>query len=198
MPETESCALMVLAAGGSRRMGSAKQLLHVNGEPLVRLAARIALEANLHPVVVVLGAQADRIRPQLAGLALLMVENPGWREGLASSLRAGIDAILRAAPSARGLIVMPVDQPRLTSAHLKNIEAAQRASGSTIVASDYGDHRGPPAYFGRLHFPELLALRGDKGARELLCGGNVQLIAAPPGSGFDLDRPEDHDRLRDA
>ncbi len=198
MAEAEPCALLVLAAGGSRRMGIAKQLMRINGEPLVRAAARIAVGANLQPVVVVLGAQADRIRPQLEGLAVVAVDNANWQEGLASSLRTGIDAVVRAAPLARGVIVMPADQPRLTAAHLMNIEAAQRAGGSAIVASDYGDHRGPPAYFGRRHFPALRALRGDTGARELLCGDDVELVTAPPGSGFDLDQPQDVRRLRDA
>lgn len=189
MAETGPCALLVLAAGGSSRMGQPKQLLIVDGEPLVRRVALTALEANLHPVVVVLGAQADRIRPHLQDLAVSIVENPRWQEGMASSLRAGVGAIMADVPRARGLIVMLADQPRLTAVHLRNLEAAQRASNRTIVASDYGDHLGPPAYFGRAHFRALLALRGDVGARELLRAFDAESIAAPAGSGMDLDSP---------
>ncbi len=178
-------------------MGRPKQLLVVNGEPMLRVAVRMALEAGLRPVVVVLGAQADRIRPCIEDLDVHAVENAAWQEGMASSLRAGITAVERVAPAARGLIVMPADQPRLTATHLRNIEAAQRASGRTIVASDYGDHLGSPAYFGRRHFPALQALRGDAGARELLQDDAVERIAAPAGCAFDLDRVADLARLRD-
>jgi molybdenum cofactor cytidylyltransferase len=191
MTEAEPCALLVLAAGGSKRMGEPKQLLRVGGEPLIRRVTHTALEADLHPVIVVLGAQADRIRPHLQDLAVSIVENPSWQEGMASSLSAGVEAIMADVPRARGLIVMLADQPRLTAAHLMNLEAAQRASNRTIVASDYGDHLGPPAYFGRAHFPALLALRGDVGARELLRAFDAESIAAPPGSGMDLDDPAD-------
>ncbi len=178
-------------------MGRPKQLLIVDGEPMLRMAVRMALEASLHPVVVVLGAQADRIRPHLEDLAVFIVVNPGWQEGMASSLRAGIAGVERIAPRAHGLIVMPADQPRLTATHLRNIEAAQRASGRTIVASDYGDHLGPPAYFSRRHFPALQALRGDAGARELLRDDAVERVAAPAGCAFDLDSLADIARLRD-
>lgn len=198
MAETEPCALLVLAAGGSKRMGQPKQLLCVNGEPLIRRVTLAALEANLRPTVILLGAQADRIRPHIKDLAALIVENPQWNEGVASSLRAGVATIVHNAPQARGLIVMLSDQPWLTAAHLIRIEAAQRASGQTIVASDYGDHRGPPAYFGRQHFPALQALRGDVGARELLRDLDVESVAAPAGSGADLDSPDDYARLLDS
>ena len=197
MTEAEPCALLVLAAGGSQRMGEPKQLLSVRGEPLIRRVTRTALEADLHPVVVVLGAQADRIRPHLRDLAVSTVENLNWQEGLASSLRAGLEAIMTDVPQVRGVIVMPADQPWLTAAHLRNIEAAQRASNRTIVASDYGDHLGPPAYFGRKHFPALLTLSGDAGARELLRAFDAESVAAPAGSGIDCDNPADYARLRD-
>lgn len=191
MAEAGPCAIVLLAAGGSARMGEAKQLIRVDGEPLIRRAARIALEAGLHRVFVVLGAEADRIRPAVEDLAVSIVTNPNWHEGIASSLRAGVLAIERELPGARGLIAMPADQPGLTALHLCRIDETQRARGASIVASDYGDHRGPPAFFGRRHFARLLALRGDTGARELLHADDAEAVAAPQGSDFDIDRPED-------
>jgi molybdenum cofactor cytidylyltransferase len=191
MAEPDPCALLILAAGGSKRMGRPKQLLSVGGEPLVRKVTLAALGSNLRPAIVVLGAQAHGIRPHLEDLAVSIVENPRWQDGVASSLRTGVGAVMRVAPHARGLIVILADQPRLTAAHLTSIESAQRASGRTIVASDYGDHLGPPAYFGCRHFAALQALQGDVGARELLRAFAAETIAAPAGSGDDLDSPGD-------
>jgi molybdenum cofactor cytidylyltransferase len=197
MAEAGDCAVVVLAAGGSTRMGEPKQLIRINGVPLVRRASLVAVEARLGRVFVVLGAEREAIRPAIADLDLSMVVNADWREGLASSLRAGVEAVLCELPAARGLIAMPADQPRLTAEHLRALDATQRARGAAIVASDYGDHRGPPAYFARAEFPALAALRGDAGARGLLGGPAVETVAAPPGSGFDVDRPEDLERFRD-
>jgi molybdenum cofactor cytidylyltransferase len=198
MAEAGDCVVAVLAAGGSSRMGEPKQLLPVSGETLVRRAARLATEAGVGPVLVVLGAESDRVRAEIEDLPLRIVLNAGWQEGLASSLRAAVEAAERAHPAARGLLVMPADQPRLTAGHLRAIDAAQRAGGAAIVASDYGSHRGPPAFFAKQRYATLRALRGDSGARALLNGADAATVAAPPGSGIDLDRPEDLDRLRDA
>lgn len=197
MADAGACVVVVMAAGGSSRMGEPKQLLAVDGEPLVRRAARVALDAGLARVLVVLGAEAERVRAAIQDLDLAIVVNAGWREGLASSLRAGVGEVERIAPGARGLIVLPADQPRMPAGHLRRIDAAQRRSGATVVASDYGDHRGPPAYFGRPHFAAIKALRGDGGAREFLQGDGVETVAAPAGSDFDLDRPDDLLRLRE-
>lgn len=197
MADAGACVVVVLAAGGSSRMGRPKQLLDVDGEPLVRHAARVALDAGSGRVLVVLGAEAERVRAAIEDLDLAIVVNPDWREGLASSLRAGVAEVERIAPDARGLIVLPADQPRMPALHLRRIDEAQRRSSATVVASDYGDHRGPPAYFGHRHFAALKALRGDAGARELLQVDGVETVAAPAGSDLDLDRPADLLRLRE-
>lgn len=198
MAEAGDCVVAVLAAGGSSRMGEPKQLLRIDGEPLVRRAVRLATEARVGPTVVVLGAEAGRIRAEIEDLPIQIVLNAGWEEGLASSLRAAVEAAERGHPAARGLLVMPADQPRLTAAHLRALDAAQRAGGAPIVASDYGDHRGPPALFAASQYAALRALCGDAGARDLLAVAGVATVAAPPGSGLDLDRPSDVDRQRDA
>jgi molybdenum cofactor cytidylyltransferase len=197
MADLGPCPILVLAAGGSKRMGRAKQLLLVDGLPLLRRAVLVAIEARPQAVVVVLGAEAGRVRTSIADLDVRIVVNERWREGLASSLSAGTSEIERILPDARGLIAMPADQPRLRAAHLRAIDRAQRERGAAIVATDYGDHRGPPAYFGRLHFPALKSLRGDVGARELLRGDAVETVAAEPGSGVDVDRPRDLARFQD-
>jgi molybdenum cofactor cytidylyltransferase len=195
MADAGPCVVLLLAAGGSTRMGRAKQLLQVEGQPLVRRAARTAIDAGLHRVLVVLGAEAARIRPVIADLDVDIVLNPDWTEGIASSLRAGVAAVERDHPDARGLIVMMADQPGISAAHLGRINAARCVGGAPIVGSDYGDFRGPPAYFARGHFATLKSLRGDVGARELLQAKAILTVAAPPGSGADLDSPLDYHRL---
>ncbi len=197
MAEAGPCVILLLAAGGSTRMGQLKQLLQVEGQPLLRRAARAAIDAGLHRVLVVLGAEAARVLPVIADLDVGIVLNPEWPEGIASSLRAGVLAVEQGLPDARGLIVMMADQPWMPAAHLCRIDAARRTGCGSIVASDYGDHLGPPAYFDRQHFPALKALRGDAGARTLLLSEAVVAVAAPAGSDADLDEPRDLLRMAD-
>lgn len=189
------CALVLLAAGASRRLSRPKQLLEVAGEPLIRRMARVAIEARLFPSVVVLGSHSAQIRAVLADVPLQLVENPAWEEGMASSLRAGIAAVLQQSPHAHGAIVMLVDQPHVTATHLASIQQAHHASGCSIVATRYDDHSGPPAYFSREHFPVLQSLRGDVGARVLLRAFDTHSVPAPPGMSIDLDTAADAARL---
>jgi len=93
MNEPPRFGAVILAAGGSSRMGRPKPLLEIGGRPLVACAAEAALAAAVWPVVVVLGAHAEKIRPALARLPVLPIENPAWSEGMASSLRAGLAAL---------------------------------------------------------------------------------------------------------
>jgi CTP:molybdopterin cytidylyltransferase MocA len=195
MVEPQRCALLLLAAGGSRRLGEPKQLVIVDGEPLIRRVVRTALAAQLRPTVVVLGARASQIRAHLEGQPVTVVENLQWNEGMASSIRKGVTAALAEAPEIDGIVVMLADQPQLTTKHLAALLGAQRESGRDIVASDYGDHLGPPAYFGRRHFPALLELRGDAGARALFGIFDPLAVAVPHDVSADLDTPEDYSRL---
>lgn len=188
-------ALLLLAAGGSRRLGEPKQLLSVDGEPLIKRAVRIALAAQLQPTVVVLGAYAAQIRAHIEDQPVTIVENPDWREGMASSIRSGLAAVLAEAPDAGGIVMMLADQPHLKAEHLAALVTAQRTSGRDIVAADYGNHLGPPAYFGRRHFSALRELQGDAGARALF--GNIEPLPVPlpRNASADLDTPEDYSRL---
>jgi len=198
MAESPQCGLLLLAAGGSRRLGEPKQLVVVDGEPLIQRAVRIALTAQLHPTVVVLGAHAAQVRAHLENQPVMLVENPQWREGMASSIRAGLNALLAAAPETGGIVMMLADQPQLTADHLAALVAAQRTSGRDVVVSDYGDHLGPPAYFGRTHFAALGELHGDVGARALFESLDPLSVPLPRIVSADLDTPEDYSRLVDS
>lgn len=154
-------AAAILAAGESKRLGRPKQLELVDGEALLRRTARIALAARVARVAVVLGAYRDRVEPALAGLDVEVLDNAGWSEGMASSLRV---AAAWASPY-DALLVCVCDQPDLTTDHL---DALVARAGERAVASGYAGTVGVPAIFPRAMFPALAALTGDRGARGLL------------------------------
>ena len=182
-------AAIVLAAGSSSRMGRSKQLLEIAGCSLVRHVVEVARAASLSPVVVVVGAEGQAIRAEIADLDVSAVENASWREGIASSLQCG----LRALPGTAELaLVLLCDQPAVSASLLQAMLQAQRQTGKEIVACRYAGALGAPALFARSRFPELLALAGDVGARTLLrrAGDEAAIVDFPEGA-FDLDTPED-------
>ncbi|MDJ0850439.1 MAG: nucleotidyltransferase family protein [Myxococcota bacterium] len=183
---------VLLAAGGSRRLGRPKQLLVEEGEALVRRAARAALDAGVEEVVVVLGAHAAEVADALAGLALRTVENADWRAGLGSSIACGV----RAAEGDAVLLLL-ADQPGVDAALLRRLLAAARA-GHRRVACAYDDVRGVPALFSDPDdLARLAELSGDRGARTLLAArpDSVHAIDAPEAA-FDIDDEADWARWR--
>jgi molybdenum cofactor cytidylyltransferase len=194
-PATAGLGAIVLAAGSSRRLGGPKQLLELHGEPLVRRAARVAVEAGFWPVVVVLGPGADRVRSALAGMPLVTAHNPEHEEGLASSIRTGLRRLRVCCPDLRGAMLLACDQPDVDEAHLDALAQAAQAEHKTIAASAYGDDLGVPALVLAEVFPELLALTGDLDARALLGSDRSRVAAVPaPAGSLDVDTDEDWQR----
>jgi molybdenum cofactor cytidylyltransferase len=198
MPEAEPVGgppfllgAVVLAAGGSSRMGSAKQLLPLDGKPLIVRAVEAVLGSPARPVVVVLGSDAQRVREAIAGLPVHAVLNPDWPAGMASSIRAGLSAILEDSPGLDAVLVALCDQPALTPEVIGRLAEAHRSTGR-IAAARYAGRNGAPAVFGRGHFEALGALTGDTGARALL-NGDADPVAALdlPDFAADLDTPAD-------
>jgi molybdenum cofactor cytidylyltransferase len=174
---------MVLAAGASRRLGRPKQLVRLRYEPLVVRAVRLARSLRPLWVGVVVGARAGRVASALAGLDVEVVHARRWREGLSASLAAGVR---RAPRRARRLLVMTVDQWQISAADLRRLVAAAR--GARPAAAAYAGDIGVPAVFPRRLWPALAALRGDRGARQLLVGGAA--VAVPmAAAAADLDTP---------
>jgi CTP:molybdopterin cytidylyltransferase MocA len=195
--ETLRVAAVVLAAGASRRLGRSKQLVEIDGRPLVRRIAEAALAAGCAPLAVVLGAEADAVSRALGGLAAVLVRNEGFEEGLASSIRVGVAAARDATPRCDGALLLLVDQPRVDASVLRRLLARfGEGRGKRIAVCAYGGGVGVPAVFPRGRFDALAALRGDRGAKGLLESERERLLEVPfPGGALDLDTPDDLARL---
>ena len=182
------CAV-VLAAGGSRRLGRAKQLAVVDGETLLGRTLRVVREAGVDSVVVVLGARAEEIAAVVDLSGSRVVMNPDWETGIASSIRAGVFA----AGDADGVLMLVCDQPRLSAEHLQ--ELIQRFDGDAVLASGYAGIAGIPAVFPKAMFARLMELAGDAGARVLLRDPDVPMAIVSWEDGVvDVDTADD---LRD-
>jgi CTP:molybdopterin cytidylyltransferase MocA len=183
---------LILAAGGSSRMGVPKQLLEIGGRPLVARAVDAALDSGARPVVVVLGSDPEMVLAPIADRGIVSVRNPDWATGLSSSIRVGLAALLAAEPSLDAVLVAPCDQPALSAEVILRLAAAHR-SGGLIAAARYGGRNGAPAIFGREHFGALAALAGDEGARRLLNADPAAVSAVElPELGADIDTPGDY------
>lgn len=197
MADPFQCGLVLLAAGASKRMGRPKQLLPVHGRTLVRHVAELVLRAPVSPVVVVVGADAKKIEPALAGLPVQITLNPSWSEGLGSSLRVGVDAALELDPKLQGLIVALADQPGLPPNHLEKLVSRFRQGGCSLVASQTGMNLVPPVLFGAEWFPRLRILTGDSGARDILRENRPDFGRVILPDNTDLDTHEEYVRYLD-
>lgn len=187
-----STVAVILAAGASMRLGRPKQLVSLpNGQTLLQHAIASALAAGVEEAIVVLGANAERIRPTLETTPATVVINDAWVTGPGSSLHRGI----RAAAGATRVLVMTCDQPMIDFDHLRRLIAAAETSPDGASGAAYDGAIGVPACFDRRHFGSLLALDPSAGAarflRSLPEAGQVPM----PEAAFDVDRAADLHRL---
>lgn len=187
------CASIILAAGASSRLGEPKQLLRLRGESLVHRTVRLVIAAGCSPVIVVLGAHADRIRLELNDLAAVIVNNAEWAEGMGASIRCGM-AALQETETERVLLSV-CDQPQIDVELLAALIAAQTGD-QLVAASRYNGALGVPAVFSSGLFPQLRALAGDRGARALIAQYADRVACVDfPGGGFDVDTVQDAAKL---
>lgn len=187
--ESSHIHVVVLAAGASSRFGSTKQLVRVNGRPLMHTIVSRAVELAGHSVTVVLGAHAGELAPLLKHSPASVAVNRAWSEGIASSIREGLS---RAPAAADGVLIVLADQAAVTTEDLRRLAGAWRRNPASIAAAQYGGGVGVPAIFPRWCFRELHELRGDRGAQLLLQRHLDRLVRLPmPSAELDIDRPED-------
>lgn len=184
---------VILAAGGSSRLGQAKQLLHWQNRTLLEHAIQNARSLLDGRVVVVLGADAESIVTTVDLDAVSAIVNTDWSEGMASSIRAGIKAL---PASATAVLFLLCDQPLIKPSHLQTLLNAWQNEPGRIVASQYQDSVGVPALFPAEFFGRLLELKGDQGAKRLLLEfGDRLLTRSLPEAGLDIDTRQDFDHL---
>lgn len=185
---------LLLAAGAGRRMGAPKALVEVAGEPLVRRGIRLLRDGGCSPVVVVVGASADRVRALCSDAQV--VEAEGWETGMGASLRAGLASL-----DADACIVALVDQPLVTSEAVRRLRAAHR-DGAVAAVATYDGQRRNPVLLGRSTWSGVAAAaHGDEGARSWLRAHETLVVTvdcSDTGSSDDLDTPQDLAALREA
>jgi molybdenum cofactor cytidylyltransferase len=188
-PSSTPHVAIVLAAGGSRRLGMPKQLLMRGGETLVHRAVRLAAATQPRRLLLVIGAHADEVRKAVADLRIEILINNEWQEGLASSLRAAVGALDDDASA----LILGCDQPALEQIHLQRLLAGAAASSSGCAATRQGTARGIPAVANAAVLREARDLHGDSGLRgslQQLSSDSLYLLEAVELE-FDLDTPAD-------
>ena len=193
---TRRIGLVLLAAGGSFRMGAPKQLLVFQGRTLLRRAAEASVASGCHPVVVVLGAHADRLNREIVDLPVRVAHNAAWRTGMGSSIRTGVDALVAAERALDGVVITVCDQPFCDGSVIRMLVEGHGGGERRIVTASYAGVYGVPTLFDGTLFPELLALDGREGARCVLEANRAEILPIPfaPGA-VDVDTPEDLARL---
>ena len=180
----------MLAAGASRRLGRAKQLVAIGGVPLVRRQCLCALRADVGPVVVILGSGIERDRAAVADLRIDVRFNAEWAEGVAATLRCAVRA---AQERQAALLILPCDQYRIITGDLLELADRWRLAPSTAHVSRWCAYTGPPAILPVEYHPQVLELHGDTGARRLLYGDRhcYPVEIDNPRAVFDVDTPAD-------
>ena len=188
--ELPRIAGVILAAGASRRMGKNKMLLVLEGESLIRRAAKRALGAGLSPVVVVIGHEADRLRAELKDLPLEFAVNLDYTGPTSGSLHQGLNAL---GSDVDAVVVMLGDMVRVSAETLAMLVAAARGTEAPLVVSRYGDVTAPPLLFRRALFGELLSWTGEGCGKAVVQAHKheAMYVDRPVTLLTDVDTPED-------
>jgi molybdenum cofactor cytidylyltransferase len=187
--------VILLAAGASTRLGQPKQLLMFGDLTLLDHCIHVAHGSNADSIIVVVGAKPHSVNTQVSDKTHI-ANNVYWQEGMSSSIRLGIKTLAEVDPLAEGAILMVCDQPYVTSLLLNTLIATYQTTGKPIVASGYDNTFGPPAFFHKKLFPELLQLDGDVGAKAVVQqhADEVELVLFPQGN-IDIDTVADYQKL---
>ncbi|WP_294286546.1 nucleotidyltransferase family protein [uncultured Chryseobacterium sp.] len=188
-------AIIILAAGSSSRLGEPKQLLEYKGKTLLRHTLDEASKITSQ-IVVVTGEENPRITEQISGFHKIQNENRA--EGMASSLKVGLQETIRLFPDTEQFIFTVCDQPFISASVFKALIEKKKNSPKGIVASAYADTLGVPVLFSSTYTEKLFNLNGQEGARKLIQQyiDDTDSVSFEAGS-WDIDTPEDYKKLID-
>lgn len=186
---------IVLAAGGSKRMGLVKQLIIWKGKPLVWHVVSTAVESGLTSIIVVIGAEAEAVRRALDGLPVEFVVNPDWDKGQSTSVRAGLNAVVG---KVQGAMFLLADMPMVSRGLVDALIEYHRRTLTPIIAPRAGGRWGNPVLFDKSTFDGLARLTGDRGGRALFDRYRVGGIDTDESVLFDVDNPGDVRKLMDS
>ena len=191
-------SILILAAGNSSRLGQPKQLVVFDGKPLICHLIEQALFVKTKSVFVVLGGNQEVILPKITHLPVTIVVNKNWKEGMGSSIAAGVKAIQKQYPNTTGIVTVLCDQPFVSANLIYKIITVQQETGADVVASSYSGSLGVPAFFSKVIFKELLNLTGKIGAKKVIQQhlSEAKFVSFPEGI-FDIDTPEDLVRIEE-
>ena len=179
-----------MAAGGSSRLNSPKQLLNWQGEYLVNHIIQTAAASEIGDITVVLGCHKELIEPKIKATHARIIVNPNWISGLSSSIKCGISSL---AEDIEGAFVILLDQPFISIRLFNDMIDLFYKNQSMITAPRVGRQQANPVLFRRDIFPELLQISGDKGAKGLLKKYKVKWLDWQDGNLlFDIDSQEDY------
>ena len=203
---SSTIGLMILAAGASTRMGTPKQLLlyqgcsfihHITEVAICASQQRFAIASLCQPIIVVLGANAERIKPEISQLPVQIVENQQWAEGMSSSIRVGLEGLLAVNPDLDAVAIALCDQPFVSSQTLNQLVEAYRLTGKPIIACEYAGTLGVPVLFHHTLFSELMTLKSNQGAKQLIKKHIDKVSSVPfPEGAIDIDTPNDYEQLQ--
>lgn len=195
---SNTCAVILLAAGASNRMGKPKQLLEYNGTGFLSHMVNVITDCKADIMIVVLGANAEGLEKEVDNNKVVKVRNHEWQEGMASSIRCGLNALLVIEPSCDSVLFLTCDQPHVPASLLNNLINMHRDTGKPIVACSYANTIGIPALFHKSMFAELKELKGDTGAKKIIVTHKdiAEVIPFPLGS-IDIDTTDDYKALNE-
>ncbi|SEM28488.1 molybdenum cofactor cytidylyltransferase [Chryseobacterium taichungense] len=194
----KNTGIILLAAGNSSRMGSAKQLLSYQGKTFLERIIDTALEVfDKDQIILVLGANHHEISSTIKDKNILIAINEDWESGMASSIKSGLKTLSDHFPEMERCFISVCDQPYLTNDLFLKMSQLQDTSQKEIVVATYADTVGVPALFSKKYFKQLMELTGEQGAKKIIRQNmeNVETFAFAKGA-IDIDTPSDYDHLK--
>lgn len=197
MKQVGNIGVVILAAGGSTRLGRPKQLVRFKGKPLLQHVIDAVVELGCNPNVLVLGGNHEQVQDKIDPKGCKVALNPHWRNGIASSMQVGFEQILSNERKIDHIMFVLSDQPFLEVSQLKRLVKTHLSGKRMATYSEYDGVFGVPAIFSQAAFPFLKTLKGDQGAKKLTSMKGFEFETEPFEKGlFDIDTEEDVAKLK--